>query len=546
MRRQLLSLLIPTLAVLSACGTQGTHRILHHADTAPHLDDVYASHHDHLRAPILEARRNDWRNGAIVYQIIVDRFGQPDPDELATRAHLYPEPKRLREWHEEPRQGYYNQEVQLWSHEIDFWGGTLQGVMDNLDYIESLGIDVLYINPIHEAYTNHKYDAFDFFGVSPEYGTREDVIQIARDLDARGMRLVLDGVFNHKGAQSPAFQEALANPDSPWREWFVIGDEYEMGYRGWYDVANLPELDLENPRVRARLWGDDDSAIQGYLREGVSGWRLDVAYDIGFAYLEELTRAAHSARPDALIVGEIWNYPEEWAPAVDAVMNFTAREMIINMVQGRLSAPQMGRMMNTMIEDAGMDHMLKAWLVLDNHDTPRLNTIFSEPWQREMAQVLQFTLPGAPNVYYGVEVGMEGGHDPEQRGPMRWDLVRHDNETLQWTRQLIALRHELPSLRYGDYRPIPTEGTFAFLRRTDRVAETAIAIFNPSDETIEESLLMRESKFMSYMEVEDVFSGDRHRVVAGVLRVTVPPRTSMVLRPMLEYPRDYTPFKRVR
>jgi glycosidase len=513
---------------------------------ATDMEDEYASTADAWRSFKIERWADDWRVGAVVYQVIVDRFAQPDAEDLQARAHLYPSPKKLRSWDEVPTRGTYNEEVKLWSHEIDFWGGTLAGVAEQLDYVESLGVDVLYLNPIHEAYTNHKYDAFDYFAVSPEYGTRDDVVALAATVNERGMRLVLDGVFNHMGAQSPAFQEALANPDSPWREWFYIGDEYELGYRAWYDVHNLPEIDLENPAVRARLWGDPDSVIQGYLRDGVSGWRLDVAFDIGFAYLEELTRSSREARPDSLIIGEIWNYPEEWSPGVDGVMNMTGRQLIIDLVNHRVSAPQAARLFDTMIEDAGMDHMLKAWIILDNHDTPRLRTILPEPWQQRMAQVLQFTLPGSPCVYYGVELGMEGGDDPEQRGPMRWDLVRHDNEYLTWTRRLIALRSELPSLRHGDFRLLPSENLLAFQRRTTRVAETAVVLVNPSDEPATDLLIPRESKFMSYMDLEDVFTGTRFKVISGTLPVTVPPRTAMVLRPITDTARDYTPFKRVR
>ncbi|MCC5874579.1 MAG: hypothetical protein JJU11_00025 [Candidatus Sumerlaeia bacterium] len=261
MRKRHLSILMVGGVVLAlGCehGTRKTPVVLHQEAPSPGvvLDDIYASSHDLIRHAVMEERRNDWRNGAVIYQIIVDRFAPPDPEDLEARAHLYPAPKQLRSWDEEPRRGTYNNEVGLWSHEIDFWGGTLPGVLDHLDYVESLGVDVLYLNPIHEAYTNHKYDAFDFAAVSPEYGTRADVVAIVDDLDSRGMHLVLDGVFNHKGAQSPAFQEAMADPTSPWREWFLIGDEYEMGYRGWYNVENLPELNLENPNVRARLWND--------------------------------------------------------------------------------------------------------------------------------------------------------------------------------------------------------------------------------------------------------------------------------------------------
>jgi glycosidase len=509
-----------------------------------HAEGYFANSHDLARRADYLRREADWRNGAIVYQVIVDRF--VPPANLEAKRALYPPPKRLRTWDEVPRPGTYNEEVQVWSHEIDFWGGDLQSLRTKLDYLHELGVDVLYLNPIHQAYTNHKYDAQDYFEVSPEYGTRADVRQLASDVHARGMKLVLDGVLNHMGRSSPYFKEAMADPNSPWREWYYISDEYEMGYRGWYNVANLPELNLESATVRARLWGDPDSVIQGYLRDGVDGWRLDVAFDIGFRHLAELTQGAHTARPGSLVIGEIWNYPEEWSPALDAVMNMTAREFILQLVRGNLSGRKAGLMMDRIVADYGIEPSLKSWIIIDNHDTERLNTILREPWQQRMAQVLQFTLPGAPCVYYGVEIGMEGGGDPEQRGPMRWDLVNEDNPQLKFMRDLIELRRETRSLRIGDYRPIPSDHLYAFLRRTDRVEEAALCVFNPTDDPVKEVLLLPDSKIMNYAELVDAFTGSSIRAFCGMFEVTVPARTAMVLRPKIERTVEYSPYKRVQ
>ncbi len=265
---------------------------------------LHANIYDKQRAPVLAAREADWRNGAIIYQVIVDRFAPAG--NLEAKRRLYPPPRKLRKWSEKPQQGTFLPDVQVWSHEIDFWGGDLQSLRGKLDYIQDLGVGVLYLNPIHQAYTNHKYDAQDYFEVSPEYGTRRDVRELADDLHQRGMKLVLDGVFNHMGRTSPWFQEALKDPNSPYREWFYIGDEYKMGYRGWVDIANLPELRMESPAVQARIFGDDDSVVQGFLRDGVDGWRLDVAPELGFNILGKLTEAAHHAKADSVVVGENW------------------------------------------------------------------------------------------------------------------------------------------------------------------------------------------------------------------------------------------------
>lgn len=511
-----------------------------------HEATEYANTTDRARAEIFAERAADWRNGALVYQVIVDRFA-PAAD-LEAKAHLYPAPKRLRTWEEVPTGGTFNEEVQVWSHEIDFWGGDLESLRGRLGYIQDLGVDVLYLNPIHLAYTNHKYDAQDYFAVSPEYGTREDVGDLAAALHERGMRLMLDGVLNHMGRTSPKFQAALADPESDEAEWFNVGSDYEMGYRGWYDVANLPELNLESEDVRDRLWNDRDSVIQGYLREEkIDGWRLDVAFDIGFAYLEELTEAAHRAREKSLIIGEIWNYPEQWFPAVDGVMNMTARELILRTVRNEVPADHASELMAQMIEDAGLENMLKSWIILDNHDTPRLRTVLEEREQQKLAQILQFTIPGSPCIYYGVELGMEGGNDPEMRAPMRWDLVEDDNEFLSWMRTLISLRQSSPALRYGDYRHLESRNALAFVRTTDRVEDTTVVVANPSSMTVRETILTRDSKLMNYQKLRDQLgSGVELTVLSGLLDFEIPPQTAWVLQPVISDTIEYNAYKRVQ
>ncbi|MCE2909593.1 MAG: hypothetical protein LW712_12195, partial [Burkholderiaceae bacterium] len=284
---------------------------------------------DTAAAGTYEKREKDWRIGALVYQVLVDRFA-PSAD-LEAKRHLYPAPKTLHPWTENPRRGVYLESERLWSHEIQFWGGDLASTRSRLAHVQALGADVLYLNPIHLAYTNHKYDAFDYQAVSPEFGTRADVKALAADVHRRGMKLVLDGVFNHMGRNAPIFKEAMADPKSRWRNWFAIGPQYEGGARAWTGFQNLPELNLENPAVRRHLWGDADSVVRGYLRDGADGWRLDTAYELGHAYLRELTDAAHREKPGSLVVGESAIYPKEWFPAVDGVMNFTLREIVLRL-----------------------------------------------------------------------------------------------------------------------------------------------------------------------------------------------------------------------
>lgn len=495
---------------------------------------------------VYDEREEDWRNGALVYQVIVDRFAPPA--DLEAKRDLYPAPKTLRGWDEVPTPGTYNEEVEVWSHEIDFWGGDLESLTTKLDYVEELGMDVLYLNPIHQAYTNHKYDAQDYFEVSPEYGTRDDVVTLADDVDAREMKLMLDGVLNHMGKTSPYFQDALENEDSPYRDWYTFDEDHQHDYVAWYNVANLPEMNLENEALRDLLWNDSDSLLQGYLKDGVDGWRLDVAFDIGYEYMRELTDAAHEAKPGSLIIGEIWNYPPKWLEATDALMNMVQREIILNVVDGDCSPLQGRRLMDRMVADVGDNYegLLRSWVMIDNHDTPRLRTVLGETWQQRHAQVLQFTLPGSPCIYYGVELGMEGGGDPEQRAPMRWDLATDDNPYLNWFNELVTMRQENRALRVGDYVPVETENAFAFMRKTDRVEETILVISNPTNEEIREFLMPAESSLMSSSTLEDLLSDMRINTYAGTLQITIPPQTVHVLKPVIPNEDvEYSPYKRV-
>lgn len=493
-------------------------------------------------------REQDWRNGAIVYQVLVDRF-VPSAD-LDAKRHLYPPPKVLRQWGEEAQKGVYLEDQKLSSQELDFWGGDLQSLSTRIDYIADLGADALYLNPIHLGYTNHKYDALDFMEISPEYGTRDDFRRLATQVHEFGMKLIMDGVFNHMGRNSDRFRDAFENPDSPWRDWFYIGPEYTGGAIVWTGYQNLPELNLENPEVRDYIYAAPDSVVRSYLRDGADGWRLDTAFELGRPILKELTESAHSVKPQSLIVGEIVNYPGSWLESMDGVMNFTFRKIIYGLVHGEITPSLAAEMVQSVVADAGIEPILKSWTVLDNHDIPRIATNLPDADQRRMAQVLQFTLPGAPNIYYGTELGMRGGGDPENRSPMRWDLVSEDNAELQWVRSLIRLRKENRALRVGDYRPVISERIYAFERHTDRALETILVLANPAGQPVTETLLVRNPDLMDAMPLVDLAGADDAKVFAsmsaGTLRVTLPAQSIVVLKPVVPDLGGYNRYKRVR
>lgn len=490
-----------------------------------------------------EQRERDFRVGAVVYQILVDRFARR-PD-FEVKKDMYQYPKKLRDWSELPQPGYFMKDVKYWSHELDYFGGDLQGLLTKIDYLDELGVDVVYLNPICESLSNHKYDASDYLKISPEYGTMDELVQLSTTLHQRGKKIMLDGVFNHVGVSSPLFQQAQ-DIHSPYRDWFYFGDHYPEGVRLWADAKSLPELNLENEAVKDYIYRTPDSVIRSYLRAGIDGWRLDVAFDIGYDILKELTECAHLEKPGSMIVGETWNYPTRWLQSMDGVMNFTLREIIFHAISGVFSPVRTNQLVDQLVREAGIEGLLKSWIVLDNHDTVRLNHRLPLLEDQKLAQVLQFTLPGAPNLYYGTELGMEGANDPQNRAPMRWDLHQPSNPTLQWTKSLIQLHQSQRALKVGDYRFLDASQLIAFERFTDRVEDTVIVVVNPSNDSIHDYVMISDSSLMNFSQFTRLLGEVQQlTLIAGLLEIKMAPKSFVVLTPQTTAQKSYSPYKRV-
>ena len=499
--------------------------------------------HNHREPAVYQRRLADWRNRQIVYQVFVDRFATcADP---AHKKALYGAPRRLVDWSTQPRRSPYLKEAGACQHELDFWGGDLPGLMERLDYIDGLGANVLYLNPIFEAYTNHKYDAIDYFRIDPQYGTMADLEALCATAHDRGMRVVLDGVFNHTGRRCPWFLEARENSASRYRDFYTFDKGVKHGYLAWRDVANLPELRLENQDVRDLLFRSPESVVQSYLRH-IDGWRLDVACDLGPGYLAELTDCAHQARPDALIIGEFFNYPAAWFPAVDGALGFFVGALLLDFARGRISPSKASQVLADLVEDCGIEPLLRSWTVLSNHDKPRLRSEVPDLRDRTFLWSLMTALPGAPLIYYGEELGLDGGQDPAQRGSMDWGLALSGRPPEQAAlKRLISIRNEYPALQVGDYVPLAADRLLAFARRTATVRETAIVLANPGKRSVSEPICPRESWLLDSMPMRDLLSGAQTKMLSGRLEAKVPARSVQIWVAAQEDPHRYNFLKRV-
>ena len=432
----------------------------------------------------------DWVPDAVFYQIFPDRFARSG--RVAAQ--------NLESWDSPPtRHG--------------FKGGNLWGVLEKLDYLQDLGVNALYFCPVFQSAANHRYHTHDYAQVDPLLGGNEALRALLDAAHARGMRVVLDGVFNHASRGFFQFNHILENgPASPYVNWFSVKGyplrayirKKRPKYACWWGNRELPEFNTANPAARAFLL----DVARRWIEFGIDGWRLDVPSEIDDdAFWYEFRRVVKAANPQAYIVGEIWDEGQRWLQGnqFDAVMNYVWSRAVLNFTLGRkLPAklrpgdreikPTNARQFAAEIERILALHpraITYAQLnALGSHDTARFLTLAQGKTARlKLATLLLMTYPGAPCIYYGDEIGLQGGPDPACRAAFIWDEARWDLSLLAYVRRLIALRHKLPPLRRGDLVSLyadPEQNVYALARRYQ--GETVLVAVNCGDQTFERPL----------------------------------------------------------
>ncbi|MCY9516645.1 alpha-glycosidase [Paenibacillus apiarius] len=380
-----------------------------------------------------------WVKDAVFYQIFPDRFANGDPAN---------DPDQVRPW-EESNPGPH-----------DFYGGDLQGVLERLDYISSLGVNAIYFTPLFEAKTNHKYDTTDYLKVDPQFGDTELLKKLVKACHDRGIRVILDAVFNHCGYWFAPFQDVLKNGEaSRYRDWFHI-KQFPLvraprpSYHCFAFESHMPKLNTVNPEVRAYLL----DVAQYWIREcDIDGWRLDVANEIDHEFWREFRKACKDIKPDFYILGEIWHDAMPWLQGdqFDAVMNYPVTEAIIDFfAKGELDAEQFSYQVNKLLADYPQQVNEATFTILGSHDTPRLLTVAQDERKAMLAVLFQFIFLGAPCIYYGDEAGMTGGPDPDCRKPMVWEEEQQNRALFDFYRELISLRTAHRALQAGSFQII--------------------------------------------------------------------------------------------
>lgn len=390
-----------------------------------------------------------WAPDAIFYQIFPDRFANGDTSLDPYNVQPWGSPPTIR----------------------GFQGGDLRGVIQKFDYLLDLGINAIYFNPIFLATSNHRYNTTDYLQIDTKLGNLSDFKALLNLSHRNNVRVILDGVFNHCGRGFYAFSDILENQaESPYRDWFTIkhwpvnpftpDDQFsaeEADYVGWWNYKSLPKFNTNNRAVREYLF----HVGRYWIEQGADGWRLDVPNEIDSdAFWAEFRKQVLAANSEALLIGEIWEVSPRWAnnEHFDGLMNYPLREALLGFLQGKISAVSFNDRIQQLLTVYPRENVYAMYNLLGSHDTERILTVLKGDLNRyRLATLFQFAFPGMPAVYYGDEIGLTGGKDPESRKAFPWDESSWNLEIHAWIQKLIGLRTRLPVLRRGEYISVMIE-----------------------------------------------------------------------------------------
>ncbi|MCL2083827.1 MAG: glycoside hydrolase family 13 protein [Oscillospiraceae bacterium] len=499
----------------------------------------------------------EWYGGGVTYQIFPDRFhrlSMPETEGIVGDRTLHRDwyglPDFLPDEHGEVRNR-------------DFFGGSFAGIRAKLPYLYKLGVTTVYFTPIFEAASNHRYDTADYLAVDPMLGTEREFIELCEiALNAYGIRIILDGVFNHTGSDSRYFNAkgtypepgAYQSKDSKYYNWFCFTD-WPDDYEAWWGIKTLPQVNESLPEYIDFIARGKDSVIRRWLRAGASGWRLDVADELPDEFIEEIYKAVREERPDGVLLGEVWEDATNKVAygkrrrymlggGLDGVMNYPFRNAVITFIRGE-DASRFVEEMECLRENYPAPAYASLMNLIGTHDSARALTVLGcaqsdyrlpkseravktfSPAERAaaverlmIAAAIQFAFPGSPLICYGDEAGMEGFEDPFNRRCYPWG--REDKELLDWYTRLGAARRASAALRYGGIRWLCAEGGLLVFERALGGERVVAAVNRDMTRVCRELPWERDT-------ARDMLSGCVLGVSGGALRLELEPMTALYI-----------------
>ncbi len=504
-----------------------------------------------------------WYKNSIAYQIFPDRFRRGSDfvkrsgDCLLETKENGPKTLLREDWSDTPT--YTKNEKGDVTH-WDFFGGTLQGITEKLDYLQSLGIGTLYLNPIFKALSNHRYDTGDYMRIDPRLGDEKSFKTLCKEAEKRGISIILDGVFNHTGNDSIYFDAyrnhntsgAYENPDSPYASWYEFKNSEQTEYESWWGVKDLPALNKNDKGYQNFIFGSKDSVIRHWMNLGAKGWRLDVADELNDEFIAGIKKAVKETDADGLLLGEVWEDASNkisygkmrkylLGDELDCVMNYPMRTALIHFLTGKISSDFAGKKLMSLYENYPRPAMEANFNLISSHDRARILTMLNgfdeqDPQNTKtdsavseealkklwLILIMQMTLPGVPCIYYGDEAGLTGGLDPDNRKTYPWG--KENKDILNTYRSAISLRKEWPVFTEGSFSVIDTKSSEVFGYKRANEKEEILVFLNRSPYQ-GESFGIR-----SDCDLYDLLSANLYKAENGVCTVALPPCTAVVLR----------------
>lgn len=468
------------------------------------------------RKDAVAAQPPKWAAGQVLYQVFADRFAN------GSKAN---DPEGVVAWNSQPH--YYN-----------WFGGDVAGVRSKTSYLKGLGIGALYFNPVFDGPSNHRYETTDYTKIDWRFGTNAEFSALTRELKKQGIRTILDGVFNHTSVDFHAFKSLRTEGEkSPFRDWFFVKSFPITGgrtpsYLAWYGYESMPKVNLDNPAARTSMLG-----VLDYWSKNaeISGWRLDVANEVSMDFWRAFRRRAKSLDPNLWIIGENWTNGSSWLKGDqwDSQMGYEFRQAAINWIaKGQWTAQQASSHLFSVYHSYRPQVSQNLMNLLGSHDTPRfLTECGGNQRLAALGATLLLTWPGSPSIYYGDELGMEGGADPMNRKGMQWELASPSNTILSHYKKLISLRNSTPALRTGDPEPLvlKSDSVMGF-SRIEGSSRCLVFVNRSHQEQVIDVPLRRDWESWTRHRLRDALGSAKvARPGRGLLRLTLAPVSGAVI-----------------